>query len=240
MSKQRKIPYSTRKKEITEQYNVHVSAYGGYANDEKEKPIVDIIEKVARRVGLFPSYLYTIAVGEGLGYLYLDLASNYKNNLLIVDKQINGFQTLGLDFFSSPKEIPRYQKYLPNDYNVHDEYEPFMAERNERYGKEMVPSAKFKDLESAIEGIGAVLAHKKDLFEKYRKDFGHKTPTEDQFAYWTYYFYQAESDAKRILKDKTTLDIFYSKETSIKTIHVKAVERVASWRYVLHYDIFTR
>ncbi|MEM5540151.1 hypothetical protein [Olleya sp. AS48] len=227
------------KAELAKEFDVHVSAYGGYANDESEKPIVDIIEKVAANTKLKPSYLFTIAVGEGLGLLYLDLATNYKNNKLVTDKQINGFQVLGLDFFSSPKEYPRFKKYLPNDYNIHDEYEPYMAERNERYGKEIVPSAKFKDLESAIEGIGAVLAHRRDLFHINYKKFGYKNPTEDEEAYWSYYFYQAEGDAKRLLEDNGGLDIFFLKSTSRSTIHVKALERVASWRYLLHYNIFT-
>ncbi len=228
-----------RKAELAKEYNVHVSAYGGYANDEKEQPIVDIIEKTAARVGLAPSYLFTIAVGEGLGHLYLDLDLNYKKNKLITNKEINGFQTLGLDFFSSPKEYPRFKKYLPKDYNIHDEYEPYMVERNERYGKEIVPSAKFKDLESAIDAIGAVLAHRRDLFVKYRKDFALKNPTEDETAYWTYYFYQAETDARRLLRDNKSLDIFHSKSISRKSIHIKALERVASWRYILHYNIFS-
>ncbi len=229
-----------RKAELAKEYNVYVSAYGGYANEEKERPIVDIVEKVAARVSLKPSYLYTIAVGEGLGELYLDLDHNYKNNKLLTDKKINGFQTLGLDFFSSPKEYPRFKKYLPRDYNIHDEYEPYLAERNERNGKEIVPSAIFKDLESSIEAIGAVLAHRRDLFIKYRKDYAIiKNPTEDETAYWTYYFYQAEDDARRLLRDNKSLNIFHSKTKSRKSIHIKALERVASWHYILHYNIFS-
>lgn len=77
------------------------------------------------------------------------------------------------------------------------------------------------------------------IFVMYRKDFSHKAPTEDETAYWTYYFYQAENDAKRLLKDNKTLDIFHSSITSRKSIHIKALERVALWRYVLHYNIFT-
>lgn len=228
-----------RKAELKNEYGVHVSAYGGYANDKREKPVVDIIETVAKSVGLKPSYLYTIAVGEGLGELYLDIESNYKNDQLVTNKQINGFQTLGVDFFSSPKEYPRFEKYLPDDYNINDEYSPLFAVRNERNGREIVPSAFFKDLESAIEGVGAVLKHREDIFVNTYRQLGLRRPTQDEYAYWTYYFFQAEGDAKRLLKKNNDLNIFHSKTTSRKSIHIKALERVASWRYVLHYDIFT-
>jgi len=43
----------------------------GYVDDPREKNVVQIIEHVARHTSLTPSYLCTIAVGEGLG-LWID------------------------------------------------------------------------------------------------------------------------------------------------------------------------
>ncbi len=228
-----------RKAELKATYDVYINAWGGYADEPKEKKIVTLIEQIAIGLDIRPSFFYTIAVGEGLGKLYLDFDFNYTNNQLITDKAVNGFQTLGLDFFSAPEEFNRFKKYLPNDYNIHDEYEPYMAERNERNGKEIVPSAKFKDLESALKGFGAVLAHRRDLFVRYRKQYGLPAPSEDEKAYWMYYFFQAENDAKLLLSQNKSLNIYHSKTRSRKSIHIKALERVAAWRYILHYTIFS-
>lgn len=227
------------KAEIQKKYNVLPKAYGGYANDAKEQPIVDIMEAVASRLNVTPSYLFTIAVGEGLGPNHLDFDYNFKNNKLITDREVDGFQTLGLDFFSSPLEYPRFKKYLPNDYNIHDEYEPYHVRRNEKNGPEIVPSAKFKDMESAIEGIGAIVAHRKQLFETHYKAFGYTSPTDDQIAYWTYVYYQGEGDAKRELKNNAGFDFMNGNGTSIKQVHNLSLERVASWRYLLTYNIFS-
>ncbi|PKV50742.1 hypothetical protein ATE84_2808 [Aquimarina sp. MAR_2010_214] len=229
-----------RKKELGKQYGVYMNAYGGYADEEKERPLVDIIEKVALHVGMIPSYLHTIIMGEGLGYLYIDLDTNYKKGKLVTDNTISGFQHLGLDFFSSPRELPRFKKYLPTGYNEGDEYTAVMENRNERYGVEQVPSANFKDLESAIYGFAAVIKHRQELFVKHYKQYGYTNPDEDQIAYWTYYYYQAEGDARRALQSRGEFDIFKDKATSRLAIHVKALERVAAWRYVQHYDIFSQ
>ncbi|MDY8138337.1 hypothetical protein [Aquimarina sp. 2201CG5-10] len=229
-----------RKKELGKLYGVYMNAYGGYADEKKEQPLVEIIEEVATHVNMTPSYLYTIIIGEGLGEVYVKHDFNYKKGKLITDKKINGFQNLGLDFFSSPKELPRFKKYLPKDYNEGDEYTARSEVRDERYGRETVPSADFKDLESAIYGFAAVIKHREELFIKHYKNYGYSKPDEDQMAYWTYYYYQAEGDARRALKNRGEFDIFKNKSTSRSTIHVKALERVAAWRYVQHYNIFSK
>lgn len=228
------------KEEYRRKYGQKPRAYAGYADEPREQEVVRIIEKVAKPLGIYPSFLFTIAVGEGLGWLYLDLPSSFdKNNKLITDEKINAFQTLGMDFFGSPLEYPRFEKYLPKDFNEGDEYEVFMAERDEKYGKEIVPSAIFKDLESAIEGIGAVLAHRIELFEKKYKHLGYPKPTDDEKAYWYYAFYQAENDAERALAANKNFDFLNHQAAQSQQVHQLALERVASWRYLLAFNIFT-
>ncbi|OAB78224.1 hypothetical protein [Cochleicola gelatinilyticus] len=227
------------KAEIQKKYNTLPKAYGGYANDPKEQPIVPIFEKVAARINMKPSYLFTIAAGEGLGVNHLDFDDNFRNGVLITDQQVDGFQALGLDYFSSPQEYPRFKKYLPSDYNIGDEYERYDVRRAEKNRVEVVPSAKFKDMQSAIDGFGAIIAHRKSLFESHYNAFGYSNPTEDEIAYWVYAYYQGEGDAKRELKANGGFDFMNGNGTSIKQVHNLALERVASWRYLLTYNIFS-
>jgi len=237
--KENRKPLLERKKELGEEYSVYVSGYGGYANDAKEKPIVDIVEKVAKFVNLIPSYMYTIAIGEGLAYHYIDKDHNFSNGKLITEREIEGFYGLGLDFFSSDKEYPRFKKYLPSDFNEGDEFRPVIRRRKERYGEERVPSAIFDNMENAMYGFGAVLKHRQELFLKLSRQLGFLNPNEDEIAYWSYYYFQAEGDAKLSMIDRDGLDIYKHSSTSRKSIHIKALERVASWRYVQHYRIFS-
>ncbi|GAL82645.1 MULTISPECIES: hypothetical protein [Algibacter] len=240
MGKQeKKKPYLVRKRELREEYNVYVSAYGGYADDERERPAVEIFENVAATVSLKPSYLFNIAVGEGFGKFYLDVEGFYKDNKIQTNRRVYGFLQLGIDFFGSKKEYPRFEKYLPKDYNVDDEYKISESFRDEAHGEEYVPSATFKDLQSGIEAIAAVLKHREEMFIRAYKEFGYGNPSEDESAYWTYYFYQNETEARMRLGNNGGFNIFYSDETSRETIHIKALERVASWRYLLYYNIFS-
>ncbi len=71
-----------------------------------------------------PSFLYTIAVGEGLG-LWIDAnyASNAPHNVM-VENEVSGFDALGTDHFAG--DITRLKKYLPADFNEGNEYEFLM------------------------------------------------------------------------------------------------------------------
>ncbi len=232
--------YLERKKELTSYYNARVSTYEGYANEPREKAIVNIVEEVSLFVNINPSYLYTIAVGEGLGSQYLDFMFDSKTGMLVTDVEVDGFQNLGLDFFSVNSEISRVKKYLPSNFNENDEYKIYQVERNEKYGEEIVPSATFKDLESAMYGFAAVLKHREELFLRACKQLGYTRPTEDEKAYWTYYYFQGEGQAYQVLSHNKGLNIFNNISVSRQSVHKKALERVASWRYVQHFNIFSK
>ncbi|GAL64988.1 hypothetical protein [Algibacter lectus] len=176
-----------RKKEIQDMYDVYVNAWGGYADEPKEAPVVEIIEGIAKDIGLPPSYLFTIATGEGLGWIYLSDLKNYKNGKVITDKKISGFQNFGLDFFGNPKEWPNLKKYLPKTYNEGDEFVSIAEKRDEAYGKETVYSADFKNLESSIWAMAAVLKQRADRFERDWNELNYIKPTEDEWAFWTYF-----------------------------------------------------
>ncbi|WP_282147858.1 hypothetical protein [Algibacter lectus] len=228
-----------RKKEIQDMYDVYVNAWGGYADEPKEAPVVEIIEGIAKDIGLPPSYLFTIATGEGLGWIYLSDLKNYKNGKVITDKKISGFQNFGLDFFGNPKEWPNLKKYLPKTYNEGDEFVSIAEKRDEAYGKETVYSADFKNLESSIWAMAAVLKQRADRFERDWNELNYIKPTEDEWAFWTYFYYQRPELAFQRIKELKSYDIFYLKTSDRTKIRTKALERVAAWRYIQYYNIFS-
>ena len=230
------------KEEYKKLYGQQPKAYAGYVNEAKEKNVLDLFEDIGSKLSISPSYLFTIACGEGLSKHYLDKSTSHyydSNGNLITDEAISAFGVLGLDFFGSPKEYPRFKKYLPIDYNEGDEFEVSIEIRNERYGKEKVPSANFDGLISAIEGFGAVLAHRIELFELQRKKLGYVSPTDDEKAYWYYAYFQAEGDANRALEANKGYGFLTHQAAASPEVHRLCLERVATWRYLLAFNIFS-
>ena len=245
MGKKAKKTIKEIKDELKLRYKARkVFGWSGYADDPKEKPLADLIERIAKERNFIPSYLYTIAIGEGLGFNYVDILSNYspdpadpKEKLLRTDKPINGFQALGVDDFSD--DFPRVKKYLPSDYNEGDEFTKKTIRRKE-WGKTIVNSAEFKDLESALYGFAAILAHRRDLFLKHAKEFKYVSITEDQQAYWTYIYFQGEGRGRQYLKANLSADYGKAAVSSMKEVKQKSLERLATWRYVQTKKIFSK
>lgn len=122
----------------------------GYVNDPRQENIVNIIESAAKLNRLIPSYVCTIAIGEGFG-LWID--DNYGPKAVNIDKSIDGFEYLGLDHFGA--DFNRTKKYLPEDYNRGDDYEDSNAVNE--HGLE-VQSAGFKNVKSGIQALHIVCA----------------------------------------------------------------------------------
>lgn len=235
------------REDFRSKYNAkRVYEWSGYANEPKEKPLVTLIEQVAKEQNFIPSYLYTIAIGEGLGWTYVDLDTNFSNIsldptkeqlLLKTDITIDGFNSLGVDDFSD--DFPRVKKYLPKDYNRGDEYNTAKIKRNE-WGKKEVNSATFKNLKSALQGYSAILAHRRDLFKKHAKELAYGKFTEDQQAFWTYCYFQGEGRAKSYLINNKSFDYTKNAVSSMKAVKQKALERLATWRYIQTKNIFSK
>ena len=224
--------------EIQSRYNSNrVYRWNGYADDPKEKPLADLFETIASVNGFRPSYLYTIAVGEGLG-LYTEEPLHFDtNNILKVDQAIDGFYYLGVDDFGS--DYPRLKNYLPSDYNEGDEFYKFDTNRGQEFGRSSTNSAVFKDMESAIEGFSGMLKLRARLFERDYANLGYSSPTEDQIAFWTYVYYQGEGRAKRYLDHNKDFDYSKAASTNMGAVRTKALDRVATWRYIVALNIFT-
>lgn len=238
MEGRKKNKYELMRKELKKKYNARkVYRWLGYANSPNEKPFADLVNSIAKTLGVFPSYFYTIAIGEGLGKKYLDITTNFDSNgNVIIDKRMSGLIHFGLDDFGD--DYSRIKKYLPSDYNKGDEFEDAVGSRPDDFGRKVVNTAFFKDLESGLEGFGAILVHRRDLFLKHAKEFGYKSPNEDQTAYWNYCYFQGEGRAKRYLEDNKGLDYKIAAPVNMKEIKQLALERVATWRYVQMNKIF--
>ncbi|NER18528.1 hypothetical protein [Spongiivirga citrea] len=245
------------KKDLQDQYGAwKVLAVAGYVNSPEEKLARDLIEDVAKINNFIPSYFATIILTEGLGIDYLDHDYNYRtdsagNKVIRNDIELSGFDVGGLDDFGS--EYPRYKKYLPSwfdqgsnsgDFSTGSEFYS-KSETNER--NETVLSAQFSNMESVIWACAATLSHRRDLFQKHRKNLGYPAPTEDQLAYWNYIYYQGEGQAKRWLIQVGGLDIFgLNGILPAKTVtkknrnaHDVALSNLASWRYLQTFKIFS-
>lgn len=248
MGKQAKKSSDKIREGFRKKYNARkVYRWTGYADDKEEKPLVTLIEKIAKKQNLIPSYFYTIAIGEGLGATYIDLPSSFNNfslptKLLRTDLEINGFDVLGVDDFGS--EYSRYKKHLPNTYNMSTEKNKF-SPGSEFYQEDRInelikstKSAIFKDLESALWAFGSTVAHRKELFIKHGKELGYGSPTDDQTAYWIYVYFQGEGRAKRWLKSNGSYNIT-TKKTERGQVNTLATERLATWRYVQSEKLFS-
>lgn len=249
MGKQRK---EIIKAALEKEYNVKkVYDWAGYADESREKPLVDIIELVSKELGFMPSYFYTIAIGEGLGHTYMDLDFNYETDYknktgekILTNLPIDGFNTLGVDNFSS--DFPEVKKYLPKDYNEGDEFKTVKVARNEWGGKTTVNSAVFNGLKNALYGFGAILCQRRDQFNTDRKKLKYGIPTEDQSAFWTYVYFQGQGTGIKYLTANGSLDFKKNPPTKVARINggngvrYKALERLATWRYMITKGIFTK
>lgn len=210
----------------------------GYGDEEREKPLITIIVDIATRLDVKPSFLYTYAIGEGLGSEYLNKKSVYDSNtgILRTDMPMSGLMDFGVDDFGD--DFSRVKKHLPKDYNEGDEFHIVEGKRPNDFGRKTVNTANFKDLKSGFEGFAAILIHRRDLFLRHAKELAYKTPSEDEMAFWTYCYFQGENRAKKYLIFNGGLDYKKPAMLTMKEIKQLALERLATWRYVQMNNIF--
>lgn len=228
------MPNLTQK--LKQQFGVKkIYRWNGYVDDKREKNVVSIIEKAAKRNKLIPSYLCTLAIGEGFG-LWID--DNYGPKSVNVNNPVDGFENLGLDHFSA--DFNRTKKHLPNDYNKGDEFTTSTA-INEH--NKTVQSAKFKNVEAGIQAFSATLALRKDIFFNHSRQLGYiksvGNPSSEQEAFWIYVYFQGEGRAKKYLQSNKNYDYSNKAPSSMLQIQRLALERVAAWKYMQSKSIFT-
>ncbi len=244
-----------RKAEIQEQYQAWKNfGFAGYVNDTREKFAKETIIAVAKNYDFIPSYFAAVTLMEGLGSAYLANDGNFTNtspSRVRNDIPVNGFDVIGTDDFGS--EFSRYKKYLPDNYNEGTNAldfktgaEFYAESATNELGHETL-TAVFKNIETAIWACGATLAHRRDTFNRHRKALGIPTATEDQLAYWTYFYYNGgEGKGYRALKAAKRLNIFDRNQcypncnvtAGNRTTNDVVLSVLASWRYLQEFKIF--
>jgi len=214
-----------------------VYKWNGYVDDGREKEVVKIMEDAAKSSGLIPSFLGTIAIGEGLG-LWID--SNYNPvppHEVQTGKSIDGFNHLGVDHFTA--DFARTRKYLPKDYNEGDEF-TMRQTRNEK--NELVSSAVFKDLKSGIQALGATIRLRRDAFRSHGATLKYAKPgqpTVEQEAFWIYVYFQGEGRAQKYLKANGGYDYAKASPIDMREVRRLSLERVAAWKFIQSKKIFS-
>jgi hypothetical protein len=230
-------------KKVYKQYKTLPYSVDTYLKDWhiylQERPhIKQAFEEEGTRVGIAPSELFTIAMGEGLGFVF-DEGVDEKS-------KISGFGRLGTDHFSSG--FNKYKKYLPADYNRGDEFEEEI-DKNEK--GQIVKSAAFKNLRVGLTAFAAVYKFHRQLAINYGNDLGYPQPTPDQLHFWSYYFFQMPYGEKPwhampALKKAGSWDFTKMKfdKTSSHPSYTSdfpslCYKRVATWRYIKSKGIFS-
>jgi hypothetical protein len=196
------------------------------------------MEDAAKFTGLTPSFLYTIAIGEGLGLWIKDKYDPVTPHKVRIQDSINGFDHLGVDHFYA--DFARTKKYLPIDYNAGDEFS-LSVNMNEQLNT--VQSAEFKDLKSGVQALAATLALRKTTFLNhcntlnYIKNLG--KPTTDQLHFWIYVYFQGEGRARKYLTSNAGYNFSAMPLSNMTQIRKLALERVAAWKYVQSKKLFS-
>lgn len=233
-------PVKEQKTFLTEKYGKAPRQWTGYANEPRESEVVRIIELVAAFYAIQPSLLYTIAIGEGLN-LYID--ANTTSTRVNVDQEVSSYQSLGMDF--AAEQIPKLKSLLPADYNKGDEYTedtPFM--RYEGGGPTEVKPVTFKNMESGLYALGALIKFKQNTLLADAAGYGYGVPNEDQLMYWTYYYYQRPSataydGGPQTLQRTGSFNFIPKPNGAQNATHQLALERIGSWHLIRMAKIFT-
>lgn len=206
------------------------------------KSIKQHLKDLENRLGVNRYELFTVAVGEGLGFLFDDYGMKEKN----LDKIISGFVYLGTDVFGTELPTLRSRGLLPNDFLEGFEEKDlkrgeadFMLVDHERSEAAdngqtvIVKSVDFSNLKTGLTGFAALYANRRLAFEA---TTGRKNHSLDEYAYWTYYFYQNPGLAKKAIRSRgyTVRNTGNEADTDRpKSIPMKSLKRVATMRHVM-------
>lgn len=220
-----------QRKVLKSRYGIEPNGWLGFADEPNEKNIVQLIERVADKFpDLSPSIIYTIAIGEGLN-LYIQ--DNKTPSKVDVNRLVDSFEYLGLDFAAKELKEKRIKKLLPIDFKEGKDFfpdTPYIRMEPPGDPKKWITvyPAIFNNLESALTGFAAILNSRMNLFLEDVAKLGYSEPGEDERLYWTYFYFQNIALGKSSLK-KNGSTIFYKNKTPISKL---SEERVVTWRFV--------
>ena len=175
---------------LTEQWGVRPLRWQGWLDDVSEVNTARaILEATGGQTSIRPSYLYTVAIGEGLPS-YLDANSTY--SAVDTSKPVSGFSDLGTDTFATAAADLKRRGFLPEWFQEGRDY-TVTSHVNEK--GENVQSADFPDLKRGLIALRAMLADCRSRFQRdARAVLGASAAsrlTQDQLDYYTYVYFNA-------------------------------------------------
>ena len=175
---------------LTDTWGIRPLRWQGWIDDPSEVNTARaILEATGGQTAIRPSYLYTIAIGEGLLY-YLDSANRFTH--VDTSRPVSGFGELGVDTFASSAEALKRSGLLPTWFKEGVDYTVNEA-TNEK--NQVVRSADFPDLKRGLIALRAMLADSRGHFlADARAVLGPQKAaklTRDQVDYFTYVYFHA-------------------------------------------------
>jgi hypothetical protein len=198
---------------------------------------LQIFKNVAAKLRLDPYDLYTVAMGEGLGF-YFDRQLNSEQ---LLAGPVDGFVYLGVDFFVSDLPGLISRGLLDSGFRKGVAFDTRIVERNEPADGGVpirleVPV--FKDLETALLGFGAVYADRTDLAIEFARSRGFGTLDRDQRSFLGYFFYQNPGSARSSMQANGT-KVFTNQPDGVrpKDLRTKSLKRVVTARYLEGHNV---
>ena len=180
----------TRVTKLQDTWGVRPLRWQGWVDDPSEVNTArTVLEATGGQTAIRPSFLYTIAIGEGLLY-YLDASNRFTH--VDTSQPISGFGELGTDTFATAAEGLKRSGLLPAWFQEGRDY-TLDTQTNEK--GEAVRSANFPDLKRGLIALRAMLADSRQHFLNDAKTVLGPTKaahlTQDQVDYFTYVYFNA-------------------------------------------------
>jgi hypothetical protein len=175
---------------LQDTWGVRPLRWQGWVDDPSEVNTArTVLEATGGQTAIRPSFLYTIAIGEGLLY-YLDDNNHFTH--VDTTQPVSGFGMLGTDTFASAADGLKRSGLLPAWFQEGRDY-TVDTQTNEK--GEAVRSANFPDLKRGLIALRAMLADSRQHFLNDAKTVLGPTKaahlTQDQVDYFTYVYFNA-------------------------------------------------
>lgn len=190
-----------------------------------EQRVHDKIFSIAKKINISPNFLAAALLQEGFIGIMMNPATADK------PYSIDSFSTLGMDAFLAEIDSMKKSNYLPKGFGENNEYGYYYKATNEA-GFEST-QVHFRDVDTAIEAFGALLALRRDRFVRAINDRGYKLNEVSEETLWAgvYLFYNAANPEKKLdgigikrLLDKYNANLFsYDRINKVKYNYLRVV-----------------
>lgn len=195
----------------------------------------ELFSETAQQLGINKYDLFTVAMGEGLGF-YFD-RGHTANSLL--NGPVDGFVYLGVDFFLTGLAGFKSKGLLPQNFSEGTHFSVRQVERNEP-GDNGTPITLnvpvFFGMRNALLAMGANYTDRQIMARDFAQKSGRGALNKDEISFWSYYFYQNPTLARNSMSSNGKR-VFATGEDSVrpKGIRNKSVKRVVTARYLESY-----